>query len=926
MRGQWRHEKTNSVSGINGQPEETLGEVSIPLRLADGEGTYAADVLGGEVSLCPALLSNPSLRRQKAAILCDYFTNGDGVLVVSDGQDGWRYLRLLLTDSGHYLLPIDHVNKVSSSTRKSVEAQLYTWASGIQKQWQDVRHCFLAWQCPSPNREHDRSEVSSGTTSTTSLSTTSKENNDNQDTTLPKTPSTTSDGDPRTPCNFKVTSESANVTLSTTSSENNDNRDTTPKTPSTTSGPCVCSSFLDGPPGAAPVQDEWVTEGEFLVRRHRVPRRILFTPSCSIDCPVPAAQLSQERITEIRPYAKRTAPRILEDNWTTSAVPCRDLEYLWIGITKFKLAPVPVVSSTPSTSKMAAATDLVESSLDSQVFPHYGGDRFPSHWSEQRKLKTARHYKAIPEEFYTKTGRRPVTPENVKQWVHHCQGRGLRFQFWEWFSGSGRLSLFLTLAHVMVGFPVDFRYGWDVGHAPHQGLLRQCQEQFCPDHLFSAPSCTPWSVASANKDPRQRDLDRRLELPTLSFSARLRCVSTTAIGALQQPHSSDMLKSSPVARLLDHPGVRILRLDQCMHGAQDELQRPIRKATAFLSNRRWHRTMKRCNGHKGAPHGQLQGQYQGCSRTAMAAVYPKRMCQAMSQDVWSLLRQDSAHRCSPWPRFLFGQMDVLYSCERCQLGRAAPLGCEHTLVPGQCRLGQPNQRAARAKAAAAAPLTPPAAAPSGPSSSSGSAAPPAPASAAPSAPSAAPPMQQTDLEAITGPFKFLARNGDYSRVSLEVHSSLVLSIENRLYLKAALMQLLESCLDVFAADTSRDLRHWLTDPVLLRVFQEVFADVLQVMGVLVCLRPWQRQAPDPHLSSALAPIRLLVQGELRRWIVNPLEDMRLMSHNQIHAAVDEADWHVYVFGTVSDSLPVSGGLGRPAAPLVPAEKKKRWED
>ena len=162
MRGQWRHEKTNSVSGINGQPEETLGEVSIPLRLADGEGTYAADVLGGEVSLCPALLSNPSLRRQKAAILCDYFTNGDGVLVVSDGQDGWRYLRLLLTDSGHYLLPIDHVNKVSSSTRKSVEAQLYTWASGIQKQWQDVRHCFLAWQCPSPNREHDRSEVEFG--------------------------------------------------------------------------------------------------------------------------------------------------------------------------------------------------------------------------------------------------------------------------------------------------------------------------------------------------------------------------------------------------------------------------------------------------------------------------------------------------------------------------------------------------------------------------------------------------------------------------------------------------------------------------------------------------------------------------------------------------------------------------------------------
>ena len=93
--------------------------------------------------------------------------------------------------------------------------------------------------------------------------------------------------------------------------------------------------------------------------------------------------------------------RILEDNWTTSAVPCRDLEYLWIGITKFKLAPVPVVSSTPSTSKMAAATDLVESSLDSQVFPHYGGDRFPSHWSEQRKLKTRQALQGDPQRSST---------------------------------------------------------------------------------------------------------------------------------------------------------------------------------------------------------------------------------------------------------------------------------------------------------------------------------------------------------------------------------------------------------------------------------------------------------------------------------------------------------------------------------------------
>ena len=83
--------------------------------------------------------------------------------------------------------------------------------------------------------------------------------------------------------------------------------------------------------------------------------------------------------------------------------------------------------------------------------------------------------------------------------------------------------------------------------------------------------------------------------------------------------------------------------------------------------------------------------------------------------------------------------------------------------------------------------------------------------------------------------------------------------------------------------------------------------MLQVLGVLVCLRPWQLQAPEPNRSSPVAPMRLLVHGELRRWHVAALEDMSLMSHSQVHSAVDEADWHVYVFGSCPDSIVVPRG-------------------
>ena len=290
--------------------------------------------------------------------------------------------------------------------------------------------------------------------------------------------------------------------------------------------------------------------------------------------------------------------------------------------------------------------------------------------------------------------------------------RNLRFQFWEWCSGSGRLSLCLMLAHMVVGFPVDFRYSWDLGHPPHQTLLQQVYASFAPDHLYTSPSCAPWSIAASGKDRWKRDEDRKAELPTLEFLHDISLIQHNQDRGftLEQPYSSAMLRDSPVSKLANHAGIRIQRLGQCMLGAVDELQRPVRKATAFLSNRRWRRVMKRCSGHKGIAHGELQGRFRGCCRTALAAVYPKRMTQAMSQDLWAMLRAAKASTCPTWPRGLFWSHGIYYNCERCQLGRAAPPGCEHTMVPGECRYGQPALRQARARREAplASPRPPPA--------------------------------------------------------------------------------------------------------------------------------------------------------------------------------------------------------------------------
>ena len=60
--------------------------------------------------------------------------------------------------------------------------------------------------------------------------------------------------------------------------------------------------------------------------------------------------------------------------------------------------------------------------------------------------------------------------------------------------------------------------------------------------------------------------------------------------------------------------------------------------------------------------------------------------------------------------------------------------------------------------------------------------------------------------------------------------------------------MLRTCIDIFNANTSVDYGHWLEDPVLLQVFQEIFASQFSVLGVMCALRPWRGKVPDPYLS------------------------------------------------------------------------------
>ena len=121
-------EKKSELTGISGAADTTLGEVRIGLPMLPGleSASYVAGVVGGEASCCPALVGNPALVRMNAVIASHWFENKDGLLIVpnhdsTDEADRFHLMRLLYTDSRHYMLPLD-----GATAAKEEQARAHT--------------------------------------------------------------------------------------------------------------------------------------------------------------------------------------------------------------------------------------------------------------------------------------------------------------------------------------------------------------------------------------------------------------------------------------------------------------------------------------------------------------------------------------------------------------------------------------------------------------------------------------------------------------------------------------------------------------------------------------------------------------------------------------------------------------------------------
>ena len=87
---------------------------------------------------------------------------------------------------------------------------------------------------------------------------------------------------------------------------------------------------------AASSEDSWRRDGSLLVRVHSNPRRNLFSPLDSNDCPVDPSVLENGRLTRMT-FVGGGGEDVLEDFWNTESNANRQLAWHWVGETCFKL-------------------------------------------------------------------------------------------------------------------------------------------------------------------------------------------------------------------------------------------------------------------------------------------------------------------------------------------------------------------------------------------------------------------------------------------------------------------------------------------------------------------------------------------------------------------------------------------------------------
>ncbi len=193
-----------------------------------------------------------------------------------------------------------------------------------------------------------------------------------------------------------------------------------------------------------------------------------------------------------------------------------------------------------------------------------------------------------------------------------------RWDFWEWW-GIGTITGILEKEHSLeCGDPLSYETGWDLNDKAHVEAAFKLREEFGPQVLGGWIDCKLWTVALRAANYLVREYMRTGELMSLyAFSeACLEQCREGLDGVLENPKRSEYFLTEMYQIIEDLPMMNREsathdKTHMCRFDLKDKEQPELlfKKETAMKASFKLKHCTKLCKGHKGRPHGVMEGNY-----------------------------------------------------------------------------------------------------------------------------------------------------------------------------------------------------------------------------------------------------------------------------------------------------------------------------
>ena len=608
----------NTFVGIDGLPLPSGVRLGIPCNLGPSSFIFETETIGSTGDKCPMLLPNKSAIRHKMVAFHGYFDNGDGLLLMPQaGENNTPIaLTMLLTDSGHYLIPLydnfaKHENIPPNEVKKALQE--------VQKTLNKLSPHPSAkgtWFC-SASGHWQKSTTESTIKSTYNNNATEGQNKDQ--TTVPTI------NDNNQPI---IKTATTKPTYNNKAIEGQNNKKSITSTINNTSQEGN-NNDIDPPPGLVPIS-EFDTFDENA-------KAFNLDPSTCACCQ------ADENSESLTPCIICYSPVCISCQTFQGCRDCLADKSEANLATKTNQPSICTAGKGYPSDEFIKKLTMNQGILRNWCNDHYQQDSFPAELNSSKLRNKMRH---VPEEFYKVSKNNILTPDNAKLFIAiHARwaqltGKQLNWDFWEHDAGSCRCSGKAWKKGMAVGPPIDCRFGWNYDRADHRQLITTIHNMFMPIFELHAPECTLFCKGSAQRDPEVLATERTRLVPAQEWR-RDHIIARHKQGLgilLENPFPSEIYKITPLATLLDY--MKLRHGSQCTLGAVCPVTGlPIRKETTFISNLPLRHTIRPCQGHDGTPHGALQGRdpRTGLLLTQLASRYPHRMADAIVLDAASFV-------------------------------------------------------------------------------------------------------------------------------------------------------------------------------------------------------------------------------------------------------------------------------------------------